>query len=296
MTMSQRSSCSSRRSKPAASAPYFAASAWARSGVLLTTHRWRLPRLDRHCQHQLAGLPGADQQRRVLLEVAEDPAGQLHGGIAHGGGPLVDPRLGAHGLADLEALVEQAVQDRPGVLPGRADVVGRLDLPQDLVLAQHHGVQTGGHPEQVAHRLLLLGRVEQSLALLPHALEGAEEALDRGNVPLTAGLGGAEVDLRAVAGGKHHHGVERLLLPQLLDEPLDFRLVENEALANLHGRALVVEPHHADHRSSSLRRICSTSGSSSRASRTFFCAPSAAVSLIRALASRTLARSSSSPG
>ena len=34
--------------------------------------------------------------------------------------------------------------------------VGLLDLPQDLRLSQHQGVETAGHPHQVAHRLFVM--------------------------------------------------------------------------------------------------------------------------------------------
>ena len=48
----------------------------------------------------------------------------------------------------------QAVEQRTRGIRGAGDLVGPLDLSQNLLLTEHHGVEPAGHAEQMVNRLV----------------------------------------------------------------------------------------------------------------------------------------------
>ena len=110
--------------------------------------------------HQFDGLAGTDQQHLGLGEIGEDPPSQAHRGKGHRHGAGADLGIGAHPLGHREGFLEQTLQ-RPLHRLGLLGMgVGLLDLPQDLRLSQHQGVEPAGHPHQMADRLLVLVPVD----------------------------------------------------------------------------------------------------------------------------------------
>lgn len=100
--------------------------------------------------------PGTDQQHLGLGEIGEDAAGQAHGGEGHRHGAGADLGVGTHPFRHREGFLEQALQGTLHRFRLLGVGVGLLDLPQDLRLSQHQGVEPAGDPHQVAHRLLVL--------------------------------------------------------------------------------------------------------------------------------------------
>ena len=105
--------------------------------------------------------------------------------------------------------------------------VGLLDLPQDLRLPQHQGVEPAGHPHQVANRLLVLmlvdggdhlGRIQtvETLQPLQHLLA----------LPLRQ----AAVKLGAVAGRDDHRLAYTGLGDQLTQGAIDAVRAEGDPL------------------------------------------------------------------
>ena len=114
---------------------------------------------------KLGHLARPHQQDRPALQAPQDLLGHLHGGEAHRDGVAGDGRLRPHALGRAEGVVEQLVEDDPRGLLLHAVPVGLLDLPQDLGLAHHHGVQARGHPEEMTYGLAAAVDVEALLQL-----------------------------------------------------------------------------------------------------------------------------------
>ena len=95
-----------------------------------------------------------------FVERAEDLARQFHGGVADRDRHLPDAGLGTHPLGHAEGAGHQAVEpaaERAAIL-GRG--VGGLELAENLRLADHHGIQAGGHAEEVMDRVAAFVAVE----------------------------------------------------------------------------------------------------------------------------------------
>ena len=108
-----------------------------------------------------------DRERRHRTGADDDGPGTreldaaaLQRGTDQGGGGAIDRRLGVRTLADPQRLLEEGVE-------GRADAAVLLALAQrlaglaeDLSLADHHRVETGGHLEEVGDRAVVVVDVE----------------------------------------------------------------------------------------------------------------------------------------
>ena len=95
-----------------------------------------------------------------FVERAENLARQLHGRVAHRDRHLPDARFRAHALGDAEGAGHEAVEPaahRAAILGGG---VGGLELSENLGLADHHGIETGGHAEQMMNRFAAFVPVE----------------------------------------------------------------------------------------------------------------------------------------
>ncbi len=141
-------------------------------------------------------------------------------------------------LATLKARVEQAFQpaaERAAILGGG---VGGLELAQDLRLAHHHGIQAGGHAEQVMDGVAALVAVEMRPdGMRADGLVIGEEGIDDG-LRVGAVLGG-DGDLHAVAGGEDQGFGDALARLQIGQRGGQRFLAEGQAFAHLDGRGLV---------------------------------------------------------
>ena len=98
---------------------------------------------------QFDGLPGADEQGGLVLEVGEDLPCQANGGEGHGDRAGADGRVGAHLLGDGEGVLEEAAEEFTGGTVIAGGLEGGLDLAKDLGFTQHHGVEAAGHFQEV---------------------------------------------------------------------------------------------------------------------------------------------------
>jgi hypothetical protein len=69
-------------------------------------------------------------------------------------------RVAAHFLGHCEGPLKQLVQVRAKGVRLLSHTRGIFHLPQDLRLAQDHGVQARGHPKRMAHRVCVGQRVQ----------------------------------------------------------------------------------------------------------------------------------------
>ncbi|CAB4734111.1 unannotated protein [freshwater metagenome] len=102
----------------------------------------------RHCR-SLGHLAGADDEYAPSAELTESFLRHLDGCVRDTRRAASDCRLGTGPLADLERVTEEEVERGLGATlhPGEFPCV--TDLAEDLALAEHCRVQTGGNLEQV---------------------------------------------------------------------------------------------------------------------------------------------------
>ncbi len=146
---------------------------------------------------QLYHLAGADEQHPDVGQVFKQLAGQSHRGGSHADRVRADLGAGAHLLGDRERTLEQLVQRaaQGAGLFGHAH--GILHLPQDLRLAQHHGIQPAGDAESVAGRLVVVQRIGVAAQLLGGDAAAVRQPVHHGlQLQLLAGA----IDFGAVAG------------------------------------------------------------------------------------------------
>ena len=186
---------------------------------------------------QFAHLARAHQENRASLQRAEDLARQFHGHRGDGDGVRADLGLRANllggGKGALQQVLELAAHGARGARHGE----GLLHLAQNLRLAHHHGVQAGGHAEEMAHGFLVAMLVE--VRRQQRGVQ-AEVALQKaGQIGASGDFHGSQ-QLHAVAGGDDHalghagHGGQGAGgLRQLFAG-------DGDALAQLDGRGLVV--------------------------------------------------------
>ena len=102
----------------------------------------------------LGHLAGAEQEHGVVAEAAEDAAGEVDRDARDAHRPGADGRLRAHALGHGERAVTHRAEralERPG---GDGRLVGLLDLPEDLRLAEHHRVEARRDAEHVLDRVV----------------------------------------------------------------------------------------------------------------------------------------------
>ena len=108
---------------------------------------------------QVNHFASTDKQHLDVAQVFKQLAGQPHGGGGHADAVRADFGAGAHFLGDGKRALEQLVQrgaHGTGVFGGAHGV---FHLAQNLRLAQHHGVESAGHPKGMARGLVVLQRV-----------------------------------------------------------------------------------------------------------------------------------------
>ena len=149
---------------------------------------------------QFGHLAGPQEQDVFAGQISEDFPGHGDGGIADADGVVADAGFAAHPFGYGEGLVDQAVEDGTGgvVLGGLA--VSLLHLSEDLGFPHHHGVQAGGHPEEVLHRVPVPVDVKGLIQVVRGNLGVAGKKLPEVGGGLIRGRGDAD-HLDPVAGG-----------------------------------------------------------------------------------------------
>ena len=120
-------------------------------------------------------LPRAHQQDVAAGERAEDPLRHLHRGAGDGDRALADAGAVTHFLARLDGAQQRLVQHAVGGAEVAGRLVGRLELAEDLHLAEHLAVEPGREADQVAHRFLVAQDVGGLRRGGRHARDAAEQ-------------------------------------------------------------------------------------------------------------------------
>ena len=151
---------------------------------------------------RLAHLAGAEHEHAPAGEAAEALGGHGHRGLRDRGDVAGDAGVGAGPLAGLEGVAEQQVERRAGGALLAGLLPGGAHLAEDLALAEHGGVEPGGHREQVGDGR----RVVVDVEVVAEVLGGQEGHLGEEVADVLVGAVeplGHRVDLGAVARGEH---------------------------------------------------------------------------------------------
>ena len=149
---------------------------------------------------QLGHFSGAHQHGAVLVHVAENALGQLHGRIADGNGAGGNGGFCAHALGYGKGLVQQAVENDAHAVGGNGLAIGSLELAENLGFAQHHGVEAGGYGEQMAHGVEILVNIDIVAQFIHIRATGGGPAVQK--LPGRVSRAGGQ-QFHAVAGGKN---------------------------------------------------------------------------------------------
>lgn len=95
-------------------------------------------------------IPGAHEQRVVGAQILEHAPCRADRGGRQRHGVGADASFGAHPFGGRERGLKQFIEDGAGAAALLRDPVGVFQLPEDLHLAQHHGIKAGGHAEERA--------------------------------------------------------------------------------------------------------------------------------------------------
>ena len=118
-------------------------------------HRQRLTRC-KVCGDEVDHLARTDEQHVQLRQVFKDFARQAHGSSGHADGMGADLGARAHFLGHRKRALEQVVQRAAQRAGGTGFTHGRFHLAEDLRFTQHHRIQPGRHPEDMARGLFVL--------------------------------------------------------------------------------------------------------------------------------------------
>jgi len=179
---------------------------------------------------------GADQERRVTLEVAEDTARELDAGGCDRHRARADGGLAADLLGDGEGRLEQPVEQRTRRARLLRRAVGVLQLAEDLGLAEDQRIESGSDREDVPDRIRLLDAVQ---AVGERAAAGGRCREPVGQRPGASAA--RRVDLGPVAGRDD----QRLLQPrqraQRRERLGQARGIEHDPFTHLDRRGPVIQ-------------------------------------------------------
>ena len=182
-------------------------------------------------RRELTHLARADQEHGATRQAVEDLLGQLDRGERDRHGVAADVGLRADLLGDRERVREQRVQRRPDGLARLRQREGVLHLTEDLRLADHHRIETGGHAEGVADRIPIDVRVEARVDRGRIQAALVTQVPEHGGARFARYLGDA-VDLHAIAGRDDHRFGHPTLDQHLAQDFAELVLFEGELLAD----------------------------------------------------------------
>ncbi len=114
---------------------------------------------------QLHHFAGAYQHDGLAVQVAENLARQHYCRVGDRNRMFADAGAGADGLGGGEGVLEQAIENSSQAACIVSLLPGLLQLTQDLGLAEHQGVQSAGHPDQVPGDFFTLVGIEVAVEL-----------------------------------------------------------------------------------------------------------------------------------
>jgi hypothetical protein len=185
---------------------------------------------------KLDHLARAHEQHALLADRGIDAFREQDCRRGHGHDARADLGLAAYCLRHRKSALEHLVQQPAQRAGGLRRAHGVLELPQDLRLAQHHGIEPARHAEGVFHRLLLRQLVKIGVELL-----ALEAVVGCGPVDGGARLGGRAIDLGAVAGGDDRRLLHRTPVDEVAQRLRQLFGMEHHLLAHRQRGSLVVD-------------------------------------------------------
>ena len=190
--------------------------------------------------HQFGHIARADHHHGLVVQAFEYFPRQFHGHVTDRHREAGDAGLAAHPLGGLKDLLHQSgeIGSHCPLLAG--DLEALLDLPQNLRLADHHGFEAAGHPEQMRDSRLI---VENDGAALYLSLPAGKSSLHPGQDGLGGlfALGSRKIKLHPVAGGEHHQFVQGAGLADLIQQRRQSGGGNVEHLPQRQGGVFVIE-------------------------------------------------------
>ena len=104
---------------------------------------------DEMLRREFAHFAGTDNRDGFAFQSVKNFLGEFNGGVADRDSTGSDGSLSADTFADAEGLGKKTVEDRARAASGPRLLIGRFHLPQDLRLADYHGIETGCDTEKV---------------------------------------------------------------------------------------------------------------------------------------------------
>ena len=154
----------------------------------------------------------ADQKHVQAVKVFEDAFGQFDRSGGHGHGVLANGGVGAYVFGYGETFFEPETQLVAHGIGLECDASGLFHLPQNLRLAQHHGVHAAGDGERVIER----GFALQNIHVLGQFTQGhivvGRQPLQNRVFRAFVFMRMAQVHLHAVAGGQYGQLRRRLVI------------------------------------------------------------------------------------
>ncbi|MDT4860078.1 hypothetical protein FQZ97_946170 [compost metagenome] len=194
------------------------------------------------------------------MQVAENLLGQAHRGEGHRHRVLANGGIGADLLGGAESGLEQASEQRPQRAGLASHGESGFHLPENLRLAEHHGVQPRGHPHHVAHRGVVFVDIGAGAQLVEAELVVIGQ-------PGQHHIGGQavlfEVEFAAVAGREDRRLAGSGALTELLQSLNQLLRGESHAFADIHRSGFMVDTEgdkgHAGSLTGKIARNCPTS-------------------------------------
>jgi hypothetical protein len=188
----------------------------------------------------LAGVAGAEDHDGAFGEGIEHFFGEIDGHGGDGDAAALDLGFGANLFGDVERALEHAVQEPAGTAVLKGDIVGLLELTEDLGFAEHHGVESSGDSEEVFDALGFGAGVDFGAeGFRGPAMFGEEPA--EGGEQLGFWVVRGHIQFDTVAGGQDDAFENESGGSELGQGGRDLVIGEGEALAQLDGRGAVAE-------------------------------------------------------
>ena len=190
--------------------------------------------------HLLAGRARSDDQRAVIVQLAENAFGKFHAGKRHGNRTRAEFRFVAHALAHLEGRLKHAIEHRPGLAAVQRNLVGVANLSQNLRFAQQHRIQAGRYAEEMAHGVAVTMAVQRAVELAQRKLvERGDEQFD-GAGAVNGVFARHSVEFAAIARRKDQRFLKNAARTQLFRGFPRLLGSERHALAHFdRGRAMI---------------------------------------------------------
>ena len=229
-----------------ASPPSARASASARAAVRFAKRSAAGWRSAKCCPARRAVSPAPTTSTCASPEVAEDLAREGHRRGGDGDGARRrSPSPSAARFPAAERRRDQPVEDAAQGALGGGEGEGVPHLAQDLGLPQDHRLETRGHAQQVARRLVVVPRVEVRTGGEEVAPPGATDERAQGALRPRP-VGGHDVELRPVAGREHERFLEDFLPARGLQGLAHLVRAEGHVLALIEGGGAVARADQAE--------------------------------------------------